>query len=291
MAVNIYTIVNRIAQVEAVSYLTFHLTAAEGHGNILRTYGNGSFTGNLSGIREGNVAALNEYSVTLNFAIDKVNQTDEVGNHFVGRLGIDFVRRTDLLYNAGTHNNYAVAHCHCFALIMGYINNGNAQFLLNSKDFKTHGFTQFSIQVGQRLIQQQQSGLSYQSARQSYTLLLTAGQLMRITLAVFAQMNQLQHLLYAFFAFLFIYLLNFQRIAYIFGNSHMRPNSIGLEYHTDITFFRRSEAALNGGAYAVVADINFTFGSTLKACNHTQGSGFTATGRTEDGNKFAILYN
>ena len=114
---------------------------------------------------------------------------------------------------------------------------------------------------------------------------------MRITLAVFTQMNQLQHLLYAFFAFLFIYLLNFQRIAYIFGNSHMRPNSIGLEYHTDITFFRRSEAALNGGAYAVVADINFTFGSPLKACNHTQGSGFTATGRTKDGNKFAILYN
>ena len=274
-----------------MSYLTFHLTAAEGHGNILRTYGNGSFAGNLSGIREGNIAALNEYSVTLNFAIDKVNQTDEVGNHFVGRLGIDFVRRTDLLYNAGTHNNYAVAHCHCFALIVGYINNGDAQFLLNSKDFKAHGFTQLSIQVRQRFVQQQQAGLCYQSARQSYTLLLTAGQLMRITLAVFAQMNQLQHLLYAFFAFLFIYLLNFQRIAYIFGNSHMRPNSIGLEYHTDITFFRRSKAALNGRAYAMISDINFTFGSTLKACNHTQGSSFTATGRTEDGNKFAILYN
>ena len=174
---------------------------------------------------------------------------------------------------------------------MGYINNGDAQFLLNSKDFKTHGFTQLSIQVGQRLVQKQQARLCYQCTRQSYTLLLTAGQLMRITLAVFAQMNQLQHLLYAFFAFLFIYLLNFQRIAYVFGNSHMRPNSIGLEYHTDITFFRRSKAALNGRAYAMISDINFTFGSTLKACNHTQGSSFTATGRTEDGNKFAILYN
>ena len=196
-----------------------------------------------------------------------------------------------MLYNAGTHNNYTVAHCHCFALIMGYIYNGDAQFLLNSKDFKAHGFTQLSIQVRQRLIQKQQSGLCYQSTRQSYTLLLTAGQLMRITLAVFTKVNQLQHLLYALFTLFLIYLLNFQRIAYVFGNSHMRPNCIGLEYHADITFFRRSEAALNRRAHAVVADINFTFGSTLKACNHAQGSGFTATGRTEDGNKFAILYN
>ena len=77
MAVNVYTIVNCIAQVEAVSYLTFHLTAAEGHGNILRTYGNCCFAANLSGIREGNAASLNEYSVTLNLAINKVNQTDE----------------------------------------------------------------------------------------------------------------------------------------------------------------------------------------------------------------------
>ena len=288
---NVYTIVNRIAQIEAVSYLTFNQAAAEGHGNILRTYRNGSIAGNLSGIREGNIASLNEYSVTLNLAINKVNQTDEVRNHFVGRLGINFVRCADLLYNAGTHNNYAVAHCHCFALIMSYVYNSNAQFFLNSKDFKAHGFTQLSIQVRQRLIQKQQSGLCYQGTRQSYTLLLTAGQLMRITLAVFTKVNQLQHLLYAFFAFLFIYLLNFQRIAYVFGNSHMRPNCIGLEYHADITFFRRSEAALNRRAYAVVADINFTFGSTLKACNHAQGSSFTATGRTEDGNKFAILYN
>ena len=160
---------------------------------------------------------------------------------------------------------------------MGYIHNGNAQLLLNSQDFKAHGFTQLSIQVGKRLVQQQQAGLCYQSTRQSYTLLLTTGQLMRIALTVFAKMNQLQHLLYALFALFFIYLLNFQRIAYVFGNSHMRPNSIGLEYHAYITFFRRSEAALNRRAYAVVADINFTFGSTLKACNHTQSSGFAAT--------------
>ena len=41
----------------------------------------------------------------------------------------------------------------------------------------------------------------------------------------------------------------------------------------------------------MVADINFALSSAFKAGNHTQSSSFAAAGGTEDGNKFAILYN
>ena len=196
-----------------------------------------------------------------------------------------------MLNNAFAHYNYAVTHCHCFALVMGYIYNGNAQFLLNGQNFKTHAFTKLSVQVGQRFVEKQEAGLSNESTSQSYTLLLTTGKLVGITFAVFTEVNQFQHFLNAFSTFFFSYLLNFQRIANVFSNGHMGPNCIGLEYHTDVTFFRGSEGSFNGRAYAFIADINFTFSCTFKACNHTQGSSFTATGRTEDGDKFAIFYN
>ena len=287
----IYTVINSIAKIEAVRKLALYLTATQRHSNVLRTNGNRSLASNLAVIREGNIAALQEYAVALNLAVDEVNQTDEVCNHLVGRLGIDFMRRTNLLHNAHAHNNNAVTHSHCFTLVMGYINNGNASFLLNFQNFKAHRLTQLSVQVRQRLVKKQQTRLCYQRTCQRNTLLLATGQLIRITLAIFTQMYKLQHFLNTTFTLSLVYLLDFQRIANIFSYSHMRPYSIGLEYHTDIAFFRRSKAALDRRADAMVADINFALSCAFKACNHTQSRGLAAAGGTEDGNKFAILYN
>ena len=287
----IYTIINSITQIEAVRELALYLAAAQRHSNVLRTNGNRSLARNLAGVREGKIAALDEYAVTLNLAVDEVNQTDKVCNHLVGRLGIDFMRRTNLLHNAHAHNNNAVTHSHCFTLVMGYINNGNASFLLNFQNFKAHRLTQLSIQVGQRLVKKQQTRLCYQRTCQRNTLLLATGKLIRITLAIFTQMYKLQHFLNTTFTLSLVYLLDFQRIANIFSYSHVRPNCIGLEYHADVAFFRRSKAALDRRAYAMVADINFALSCAFKACNHTQSRGLAAAGWTEDGNKFAILYN
>ena len=145
-----------------MSQLAFDLAAIQGHGNVFGTYSNSSFAGNLAGIGEGNIAALQEYAVTLSLALHEVNQADEVGNHLVGRLGIDFVRSTDLLHNAHAHYNNAVTHGHGFALVMSDINNGDTGFLLDFQNLKAHGFTQLSIQIGERFVQQQQAGLSNQ---------------------------------------------------------------------------------------------------------------------------------
>ena len=104
-------------------------------------------------------------------------------------------------------------------------------------------------------------------------------------------MYQLQHFLHAAFALSLVDLLNFQGIANVFSNGHMGPYSIGLEYHADIAFFRRSKGALNRGAYALLTNVNFALGSAFKSCNHTQGGGFAAAGGTKDGDEFAILNN
>ena len=126
----------------------FKHTTAAAHRNILRTYSDGSTAGNTRSIGERSCSTLQVYSVIRYFTLHKIDQPDKISNHFVGRIGINFMRSTDLLHYAFTHNNYAVAHCHGFTLIMGYINNGNTKCFLNRQDLKTHAFTQFSIQIG-----------------------------------------------------------------------------------------------------------------------------------------------
>ena len=206
-----------------MSQLAFDLATIKGHSDIFRTNGDGRFARNFAGVGEGYLAAFEEDAVTLSFALHKVNQTDEVCNHLIGRLGVDFVGSADLLHNAHAHYNHTVTHSHGFALIMGYINNGDAGFLLDFQNLKAHGFTQLSIQIGQGLVQKQQAGRSHQSASQGYTLLLTTGQLVGITLAIFTQVYQLQHFLHTTFTLSLIHLFYFQGIAHVFSHSHMRP--------------------------------------------------------------------
>ena len=173
---------------------------------------------------------------------------------------------------------------------MRYINNGNAQFLLNRRNFKAHAFTQLGVKVRQRFVQKQKAGAHYQRTRQCNTLLLAAGKLMRITAAVLVKMHEFKHFRNSCSAFFFGNFLNFKRICNVFGNSHVRPYGIRLENHADIAFFGRHESIFYMRAYAVVADINFTFCRSFKAGNHTQRSCFAAAGRAEERNKFAVLY-
>ena len=63
----------------------------------------------------------------------------------------------------------------------------------------------------------------------------------------------------------------------------MRIKRVVLENHRDISVLR---------SYVVnelVADEKFAFGDFFKTCDHTEGSCFTATGRTYENKEFLVL--
>ena len=68
-----------------------------------------------------------------------------------------------------------------FGLVVGNVDEGGSQLLVQLDDLGTHAGTQLSIQVGQRLIEQEDGRVTNHGTAQRNTLTLTTGQSLRLT--------------------------------------------------------------------------------------------------------------
>ena len=76
-----------------------------------------------------------------------------------------------LLDTAAVHDHDAIRQAHRLVLIVRHINGGRAQAPLQASELATHLHTQLGVEVGQRLIEQQQVRLHDQCTRQCDSLL------------------------------------------------------------------------------------------------------------------------
>ena len=94
---------------------------------------------------------------------------------------VQILRSIHLLNEAVLHNHDAVAHGHSFGLVMGNVNKGGAQLLMQLGQLGSHLSTQLGVQVGQRFVQQEDLRLTHDGTAQGNTLTLTTGQSLRLT--------------------------------------------------------------------------------------------------------------
>ena len=118
---------------------------------------------------------------------------DEVRHKGVGRLVVDGLGVADLQNPAVPHDHDGVAHGQGFLLVVGDVEEGDAQPLLHVLQFKLHLLAQLQIQRAQGLVQQQHLRLVDQAAGDGHALLLSAGEGVHMALAVTAQVHQIQH--------------------------------------------------------------------------------------------------
>jgi hypothetical protein len=85
------------------------------------------------------------------------------------------------------------------------------------------------------------------------------------------------------------HVLNFQRIAHVVDDIHMRPHGVGLEDHADAPFFRRHKVAFGSVAHERVSDSNGSFRRFFEACDHTQRRRLAAAGRPEERDELPVL--
>ena len=86
-----------------------------------------------------------------------------------------FRRRADLLDFAGHEHRHAVGECHRFFLIVGDVDGGHAERTLQLFEFGAGFQPEFGVEVGERLVEQEQPRLADDGARQRTALLLAAG--------------------------------------------------------------------------------------------------------------------
>ena len=111
----------------------------------------------------------------------------------------DLLRRAELLDDAVLHHRHLVAQGHGLDLVMGDVHRGGLQALVHQLHFGAHFDPQLGIEVGQRLVEQEDLGVAADGATDRDTLPLAAGQLARPMLRTRAEPDALdergQHLL------------------------------------------------------------------------------------------------
>ena len=82
---------------------------------------------------------------------------------------------------AFVQDQQAVAESHCLDLIVGNVKAGDAEATLQAADFGAHLDAEFGVQIGQRLIEQEQFRIPHNRSAHRNALALAAGQLARFS--------------------------------------------------------------------------------------------------------------
>ena len=118
--------------------------------------------------------AVNRTRGSADAALEQIDVADEVRHPARIRLLVDFGRRCHLHQAAAIHHRDPVGHRHCFALVVGDDNEGEPEPALQIHQLELRRATEFFIERGHRLVEQQHARPLDQRARQRDALALAA---------------------------------------------------------------------------------------------------------------------
>ena len=167
-------------------------------------------------------------------------------------------------------------------MVVGHDDGGDAQFLLDALDLHLHLHPELGVQVGQRLVQQQNGGMGHQGAGQGHPLLLAAGELPGIALVHAGELYQGEHVLHPLPDLLLGQLLELQAEGHVFKHRHMGEQRVVLEENADVAAVGRD----GGHIFAVHQDL--PGGGLGEAGDHAQRGGLAAAAAAQQGDHLAL---
>ena len=224
-------------------------------------------------------------AVLLQGAVQEVHlgAADEACNEHVAGHIVQVLRGIDLLDDAVLHNNDTVAHGHSLGLVVGNVDEGGSQLLVQLDDLGAHGGTQLGIQVGQGLVQQEDCRVTNHCTAQSNTLTLTTGQSLGLAVQQVLDLQDLGSLVHALVDLVLRGLAQLQTESDVLVNGHVGVQSVALEHHGDITILRGNVVD------QTAADVHFALGDLLQTGDHAQGGGLAAAGGSNQHDEFLVL--
>ena len=166
---------------------------------------------------------------------------------------------------------------------MGNVYCSNAEPSLQFFDGSPHLYAQFRVQVRQRFIHQQNAGLDDKSSGQRNTLLLATGQFVRFPGLQLIDLHHFQCFLNPGRNLLLGNMSGFQAVSHVLSHVQVRKNGIVLKYHTDVSLMGRNVI----DNLVIKTDLAPVY--CVKTGDHTEQSGFTAAGRTQQRKELAWL--
>ena len=160
---------------------------------------------------------------------------------------------------------------------------GDAQLAVQLLDLQAGLGAQLGVQVGQRLVKQEDLRLAHDGAAHGHALALAAGQFARLALQQVREFEDLGGLVHAALDFFLGHFGDLQAIGHVLVVRHVRVQRIVLEHHGDVAL---------GGLQVVdhaVADAQFAAGDFFQARHHAQQGGLAAARGADDDDELAVL--
>ena len=132
------------------------------------------------------------------------------------------------------HHDDAVGHGHGLDLVVGDIDGGGLQALVQRLDLGPHRHPQFGVQVGQRLVEQKHLGVAHDRPAHRHALALAAGQLFREPVQQRAQVEDARRVVHPLGRHPGVGLAQLQAEGHVVAHRHVRVQRIALEHHRDV---------------------------------------------------------
>ena len=143
-------------------------------------------------VGEGELAVLLVDAVR-DLAVEEVGVADERGDERgAGRL-VDLGGGVDLLDAALVHDGDAVAQRHGLALVVGDVEEGDADLVVDEVELDLHVLAQLQVERGERLVEQQHLRVVDERPGDRDALLLPAADLVGLLVLVAVHLDEVEH--------------------------------------------------------------------------------------------------
>ena len=173
-------------------------------------------------------------------------------------------RLHDLLNHAILHDDDSGAQGHSLCLVMGDIDDRDAESAVQLCDLSSHLNTELCIQVGQRLIHQEYLGVTDNCTAHGDTLSLTAGKSLRLAVKQLLQIKDLGGLADLLVDLILRHLAELKAECHVIIHGHVRIQSVVLEDHGDISVLGLDIV------HHLAIDLEGSGCDILQTCDHTK---------------------
>ena len=204
---------------------------------------------------------------------------DEVGHERRGGMVVDGARGIALHEAPVVDDRDAVRHGQRLALVVGDVDGGHAELLVQVPELDLHVVTELLVERRQRLVHEQDPGLEDDGPSQRHPLLLTAGELVDAPLGEPVELHGRERTLHPLAHVALRHPPHPQGEGDVPGHRHVRKQRVVLEHHAHVPPVRRhpDDLPITEADAAVV-------GAGEPRQHHQQG-GLAGAGGSEQGDE------
>ena len=183
--------------------------------------------------RQRHAEAIAGEATVANRAAEEVHRrrSDESTDELRRRVVVDLHRCPDLLDRTVAHHRDPLAETHGFDLIVRHVHRRALQLLVQALQIGACLKPEERIEVGERLVHEQEVGVHHERARDRDPLALPARELRRIPIEESLELQQARSFLDAAADLLASHLAHAQAEADVRAHGHVREHRVALEHH------------------------------------------------------------